>query len=214
MLNIPTELLDQIISFLSARDLGRFREVNRECAKIGLSLISRNGLSVLNTSAGLREIRELLQCKTLATSTRQLTINHGNWPICTRKEWEIHPLLFGGQGHFQAHQIAKADNVFAAYSTFIAEEQSRTYDQDEDDIFQILSLLPNLQTLVISHMQIWSWHPSRNTKYRKLQQEIWMTPYIDDGVAPAVQTSLLALHNGFPNITSLTISGTFNPVEL
>jgi hypothetical protein len=41
-----------------------------------------------------------------------------------------------------------------------------------------------------------------------------MTPYRKYAVAPAVQTSLLALNNQFPNITSLTIYGTFNPAKL
>jgi hypothetical protein len=169
---------------------------------------------VLNTSAGLRDIRELLQYKSIAASTKQLTINHGNWPVCTRQQWEIHPLLFGSNWRFQTLQTAEADKAFAAYSAFIAEEQNRTHNEDVDAISQTLALLSNLQTLVISHMRVWSWHPSRNAKYRNLQREIWMTPYISDAVAPAVQTSLLALSSRFSNITSLKIYGAFNPAEV
>lgn len=208
------EILIDIASYLNATDLGNFRHASRKCARAGVSLIAQNGLSVLNTSAGLREIQQLLQCKSIATSTRQLTISHGGWPVCTRQEWEIHPLLFGGQSRLQMLQTSNADKAFAAYSAFIAEEQNRGHDEDVNTISQTLTLLSSLQTIVISHMQIWSWHPSRNTKYRNLQREIWMTPYHNDTVAPAVQTSLLALSSGFPNITCLTIYGTFNPAEL
>lgn len=204
----------EIASYLDATDLCNFRHASWKFARAGTSLIARNGLSVLNTSAGLREIRQLLQCRSIATSTRQLTISHGDWPVCTRQEWETHPLLFGGQSRLQTLQTAKADKAFAAYSAFIVEEQNRGPDEDVDAISQTLALLSNLQTIVISHMQIWSWHPSRNTKYRNLQREIWMTPYIDDAVAPAVQTSLLALSSRFPNITCFTIYGTFDPAEL
>ena len=213
-MNIPIEILMEIAAYLNATSLGNFRLASRKCARAGISLITQNGLSVLNTSAGLREIRQLLQCRSIATSTRQLTISHGSWPVCTRQEWEIHPLLFGGQSRLQTLQTAKADKAFAAYSAFIAEEQNRAHDEDVDAISQTLTLLSSLQTIVISHMQTWSWCPSRNTKYRNLQREIWMAPYIDDAVAPVVQTSLLALSNGFHNITCFTIHGTFNPAEL
>ena len=211
----PPEILEQIASHLNAEDLGRFRQVNRLCARVGISLIARNGLSVLNTSAELKEIRQLLQCQSIATSTRQLTISHGDWPVCTRKEWEIHPLLFGGQSRFQTFQTKRADKAFTDYLAFIAEEQNRRHHQDVNTIFEVLSALPNLRTVAFCHMKIWALHPSRNTKYRELQQRIWLTPHIkDDNVAPAVQIFLLAFSEHFSNITCLTIHGTFNPAEL
>jgi hypothetical protein len=213
-MNVPTEILSQIASYLDAKDLRRFRSTNRQCAKVGVSFIARNGLSALNTAAGLQEIRQLLQCKSIAISTRQLTINHSRWPICTRKEWERHPLLFSGPWRFESLETSKANKAFAAYSAFIAKEQNRSHDKDVSITTQILNLLPNLQSLVISHMKVCSWHPSHNTKYKNLLREIWMTPYIDVVVTPAVQISLLALGNGFSNITSFTIHGIFDPTEL
>jgi hypothetical protein len=213
-MNIPTEILAQIAAFLNAEDLGTFRLLNRQCARVGISLIAQNGLSIMNTSAELREFRKLLQCKSFSTSARQLTVNHGAWPVCTREEWEIHPLLFGGQPRLQTLQEAKTDQHFASYSAFITEEQNRTLNEDVDAISQIFTMLSNLRTLVISHMKVWSWHPSRNTRYQNLQQEIWMTPYINEAVAPAVQTCLLALSDRFPNINSLMVYGRFNPAEL
>jgi hypothetical protein len=169
----------------------------------------------LNTSEGLKEIRQLLQCKSIATTTRQLTISHGDWPICTRKEWEIHPLLFGGQSWFQVLQTKRADDAFADYSAFIAEEQNRGHHRDVNAIREALSLLPNLRTVTISHMKSWALHPSRNTKYRLLQERIWLTPHIKyNRVAPAVQTFLLALRREFSTVTCLTIHGTLNPAEL
>lgn len=214
-MDLPPEILHHIASYLDAEDLGSFRRVSPECTIAGTSFIARNGLSVLNTSEGLREIRDLLQCKSIAVNTRQLTICHGDWPVCTRREWELHPLLFGGQSRFQGLPTRRADEAFAAYSAFIAEEKGRRRSRDVETVFEAMSRLPNLRTVAISHVKSWALHPSRNAKYRELQERVWLAPYIKHTtVAPTVQLFLLALRNDFPNVTCLVIRGTLNPAEL
>jgi hypothetical protein len=211
-MNVPTEILIQIASYLNARELRSFRCINRRCSRAGISFIARNGLSVLNTSTGFNDIQQL--CKSITGSARKLTISHGDWPVCTRKEWEVHPLLFGGQSRFQTLQTLRADKAFEDYSAFIAEEDTARPHGHVDAIFETLNLLSKLRTIVISDTKAWAWHPSRNTKYRDFMQKIWMAPRIDDNVAPAVQTFLLAFGDKFPHISCLEIHGTLNPSEL
>jgi hypothetical protein len=159
----------------------------------------------------------LQSCSSIAEGTKQLTISHGSWPICSRGEWETHPLLFGGNDRWNAIQVTDGDRVeeaFSEYKKFITEEQDRRLPEDVETIAYLLNLLPNLQTIVISPMQDWSWHPTRNTKYHNLQKRIWINPYMHNSVAEAVQTLLLAFSNKFINIPCLTIYGTLDPSEL
>ena len=209
------EILHSVASYLDADDLRNFRLVSPECARAGASFIARNGLSVLNTSAGLREIRELLQYKSIAFNTRQLTICHGEWAVCSRREWGVHPLLLAGQSRFQGLQTRRASVAFAAYSAFMAEEKRRRPKCDVEAISEALSLLPNLRAVAISHVKSWVLHPSRNIKYRELQERVWLAPNIKPNVvSPAAHLFLRALRGGFSNVTCLVIHGTFNPAEL
>jgi hypothetical protein len=212
-MNLPLEILNQIASYLNSRDLKSFRLVNCKFARVGISLIAHNGLSVLNTIWGFEEIRELLKCESIAVTTRELIIYHGAWPVCSRAQWEIHPLLFGGQSRIQNFQTAQADKAFADYSKFIEIERNRTSEENAEVFSHTLRLLPNLKAVTISHMQNLSWHSSRNAKYQALQRKIWITPYIADEVTIVAQRFLLALSGGFRNVTSLTIYGTLNPTE-
>ena len=218
-MNLPMEILTEIASYLKVIDLQSFRLTNSRFAMAGISVIARNGLSALDTSSCLKQLQELLEsCSSIARGTTQLSVYHGQWPVCLlRHEWETHHLLFGGNDRwnpFKASDTARADKAFVEYTTFIAEEQNRTVSDDISAIARILSLLPNLRTMIISHMQIWSWHPARNAKYRNHQQKIWMTPFIDDGVTLAVQTFLLAFSDKFPNIGSLEVYGNLDPADL
>jgi hypothetical protein len=186
--------------------------------EVGIWVMARKGLSTLNTSSCLNQLQQLLQnCGCIARGTRKLTISHGSWPVCSRDEWERHPLLFGGNDRWNAIQTSdmeRVDIAFAEYKMFIAEEESRRFSEDVDIIANLLNLLPNLQTIVISHMRGYSWHPSRNTKYHILQKKIWMAPFMDNKVAQAVQTFLLAFSKKFINIACLKIYGTLNPGDL
>lgn len=214
-MDLPPVFLHLTASYLDAEDLQNFRLVNLEFARAGASFIPRNGLSVLNTAAGWRDIRELLQCRSVAFKTRELTICHGDWPVCSRREWELHPLLFAGQSRLQGLPTRRARVAFAAYSAFIAEEKGRVPRRDVETITQTLQLLPNLQTVVISHVKSWVLHPSRNARYRQLQESVWLAPHMKpDKVSSAVQLFLLALRGEFPNVTRLAIRGTVSPGEL
>ncbi len=47
--------------------------------------------------------------------------------------------------------------------------------------------------MVISHMKVLSWNPSRSTKYQDLLETIWMAPFMDCCVTLRVDVFLLAL---------------------
>jgi hypothetical protein len=216
-MNIPAELLLIIASKLKAEDLGRFRLINQHCASIGtsllLSLFALNGITLLNTATELESIRHLLKNRTIAHSIRKLTISYGNWPACTRKEWERHPLLFGGQARFQSLRSSSANKAFEDYSKFLVKERGRSYQEDLDTIFEVLNSLSNLRTITITQMQGWPC-ASRSMKYRNLQQQVWMTPYTNDQVSLATNTFLLTFSHIFPKISSFKIYGTFDTKEL
>ncbi|KIM96640.1 hypothetical protein OIDMADRAFT_32578 [Oidiodendron maius Zn] len=179
-MNAPQEILCQIASYLDMEDLGNFRLISPEYEIAGTPFIPRNGLLVLNTAAGLQQIRELLQCKSIAVNTKQLTICHGDWP-----------------SRLQGLRTTRANEAFASYSAFTAEERGRRVRKDVEALFQALSLLPNLRTVTIAHVKGWALHPSRNAR-----------------VAPAVQLFFQAIRSEFPNITSLVIRRTLNPAKL
>jgi hypothetical protein len=210
-MDIPPEILFKIAAQLNAQDLGQFRLANRYFSRVAGPLIARNGLSLLNISEEIKRLEQIFEDANIAQSARKLTISYGNWPVCTRQEWELHPLLFGGQARFQSFRTSRADRAFQEYSAFIKDEKDRTHQKDLDATFRVLSLLPNLHTIVIAQMH---WYPSRNTRYRSLQQKIWMTPYTNDPIAPAVQTFLLTFTHRFPNVSCFEIHGAFVPTEL
>ncbi|KAH8797847.1 hypothetical protein F5884DRAFT_687701 [Xylogone sp. PMI_703] len=216
-MDLPLEVIIDIAFHLDILTLQNFRLASRRFAEAAIPAIGRHGLSALNTFSCLKQLKEFLEnYSTLALNTKKLTISHGEWPVCSRDEWEKHPLLFGGneRNELRFSDQEKIDKAFVEYTQFIAEEENRRFSDDVNTIFCLLELLPNLQSMVISHMKTWSWHPSRKKKYRDLQREIWMSPFVNDQVAPTLQILLLAINNKFHNITSLTISGSLDPADL
>jgi hypothetical protein len=211
-MDIPGEILIAIASELSGQDLGKFRLANSQCARAGISFIARNGISILNTATCMKELIRLTECKAIADTIRELTFVHCEWPTCSRSEWEIHPLLLGGND--RSLSGARREEAFNDYSRFITEEQGRRQHEDVETFFHALTLLPKLTAVTISHVQLFHWHPSYNLKYQILQERIWLCPYLIDSIEPALQTFLLAFGSEFSNITSLTVQGAFNPAEL
>ena len=210
---LSTELLETVAYFLNALELGNFRLTCRRFAEIGLFLIPRNGLSLLNTSDAFDDLRAILKLPEIANHTKRLVLYDGEWPWCSKALWKTHPLLFRGNSRFQSLDDSEVDEAFARYIKFITKEQSRRFDEDDDRLATILSILPNLQSIVISDMQFWVWHPSQYLQYSKLQQRIWIAPYQDRNVTSAVQRSLRAFQS-FGNITNLSITGSLDPADL
>jgi hypothetical protein len=216
METIPLEILSLIAAELNAHDLKSFRLVIVKWASVGASLVARNGISILNTADCLQELSDFLDSE-LVHSARKFTIFHGEWPRCSRQEWETHPLLRGGNDrsnlvYVQDRYALKADKAFREYSNFIKGEEGRRYWDDVYAINRALEALSNINTVNISHIQ--TWHPSHNSKYQDLQSRIWMAPTRQDGVSSAVQTFLLAFGQGYPNITSIAINGTFDATDV
>ena len=212
------EILTSIASYLNRQSLCNFRLVNWQCASAGVSYIPQNGLSVLNTVSNLEALKQLLKYPSIARNTRKLSIVQARWPVCSRKEWEVHPLLYQGNDRSNPrlyHIKSKvADDAFAAYRHFIEEELARRYHDDVHDLFNILRSLPNLHSLSVTNIQIWRWHPADNTHYHNLIKRIWIGPHLDYEVSPALQTLLLAVGTGFKNLKYLGVRGEFNPSKL
>ncbi|KAH8585624.1 hypothetical protein B0O99DRAFT_748894 [Bisporella sp. PMI_857] len=212
-MKVPLEILNEIASYLSSRDLANFRLASFRCAQAGRSVIPRNGISVLSTFDSLQQLREFVTYSTIPTFTRHIRFFYGEWPQCARKEWEMHPLLFGGNDRSKLYHPT-ADEAFACYMDFMNKEKSRRIHSDVETIHYALSLLSNLRTVDICHIQVFARHPSNNRQYYNLQKKIWIAPFVDVNIAPAVQQFLLALGSGFCNIQSLSIQGRFDPSYL
>lgn len=216
-MDLPLEILTEIASNLSGADLKAFRVVCSPFADAGIAVLARGGISALDTSVCLgRLLRDLRTCEPLSRGTKSLTIYHGQWPVCSRDEWETHPLLFGGNDRHRLRGTVDVpgDGPFTDYSHFVSEEQERTLPDDVDKFSRLLSLLPTLRTMVISHMKTLTWHPSRSAKYRDLLEKIWMAPFADGCVTLAVDAFLLALGRKVATVRQLVIDGTLDPAEL
>ena len=214
---LPIEILELIASELNAIDLRSFRLASNECARAGAFLVGHRGISIIDTAACLKDLNGLLDCVHILKSIKKLTIFHGEWPICSRKDWEIHPLLFDGNArsnvaYVQNRCASKADSAFRKYTEFIADERARKHDDDIETLGKAMKALGNLRTVNISHMK--TLHASKNPKYSNLRGEIWMTPYRQDRISPAVRTFLLAFVGEFPNIQNIGIHGAFDATEV
>jgi len=215
------EIIFIVASYLDAKDLGSLRLAHSKLAKICAPLIARNGISIMNTTEGLRDLQQLLKCGEIADNIRQLTLYFGDWPICIRPhDWKSHRLLYGhsisNKKLLHTRGREHADKAFIAYSKFIAENRNRDFHEDIDTIFKALVSLKNLNSIVISHMQNWAWNPPQSQKYQKLLEKIWMAPCTTNEVAAGVQTFLLAFGSGSANqsLEALTVKGAFDPAHV
>jgi hypothetical protein len=75
-------------------------------------------------------------------------------------------------------------------------------------------MLPNLTTVEVSHMQNCIWRPVVSTRYHNLLQKIWICPKLQNDVTPAIEISVLAIGNGFENITHFNVVGIVSSSDL
>ena len=216
MESMPVELLYLIASNLNSCDLGNVRCTCSKLAAAYAPLVARNGISVLNTSDNLKEFNGFLETE-IAASTRVLTVYHGEWQVCKRKEWEIHPLLHGGNdrsnhAYVQDHYALKANIAFLAYARFIESEKNRRRGDDIETIHHALNTLKNLHTINRSNFQ--TWQPTHNSKYYRLLKKIWLLPHRQGPITRVVEAFLLGFGNGFQNIKSLGIYGAFDAADV
>ncbi|KFY91912.1 hypothetical protein V500_04394 [Pseudogymnoascus sp. VKM F-4518 (FW-2643)] len=218
-MNLPLEIVLIVASNLTIRDLRNFRLANKQIARSTSSLLARNGtISVLNTSTSLHGLSELLKCQEIARSIRQLTFLHGIWPVCTRKQWETHPLLCGGNdrpnwGRIRTDYTAKSDEAFANYLEFITVEKSRTQEQDLRLIIRILASLENLRVVNITTVP--TWQPHLSEKYNKLVKKIWIAANQQSGASRALHTILSTINRvSSSTLSNIVINGPFTSDDL
>lgn len=212
---LPQEILIQIAWLLNAKDLAAFRLVNRQHCEAGFSALAKNGISLLDTVTDMLELTSIVRTTRLSRHVRQLKLFHGDWPLCSRDEWETHPLLFGGNDRSHLSKIdlilsREAHHAFRRYERFMQREMSRRF---EDDIFalnQVLNDLPLLSSFAINHIQSCVWRNTTLNRYDRLQRSIWLAPNLTSDVSAAVETFLLALPNDH-TLSKFTIGGLFNP---
>lgn len=199
--------------------------MNRRCAQAAISLIPRHGISVINISRDIKELQYILRCPAIANNVKTLRIFHAEWPICSRHEWETHPLLFGGNERIRpSHRIPTSASArrlckqaFRAYKDLIREQQCRRYAEEIETLFKIFTMLHNLTTIQVSDMHDYLWNPRENRRYHKLQKSIWISPFYSNNVTRTVEAVLVASGSGMTNlgqVKALHISGGFDPREL
>ncbi|KAJ2992897.1 hypothetical protein NUW58_g2017 [Xylaria curta] len=211
MERIPNEILREIASMLPVSDLHQFRLVDRRCAAMGFPALGRR-LYVLNTIACLQEFRKFLD--TVPTIyTRHLTIYHGKWPVCSREEWETHPLIL--YENFPRPSVPyqptpptslSVATAFQKYREFLSREEARCYRSDSDIVAQILGRFSRLDSVTIETLQPWGRVPGSNAKLATLREEIWILPTFNGAMNRMVRCVIDSLHRN-PSIRSLDIRG-------
>ena len=210
MNGLPPEVLGCVIEHLCPRDRLNLRQVNRYLSYITYPSVIRH-LSLLNTVWNIRDFTSFLNTiRGSCVLTKMLTIYHARWPVCTRKEWEVHPLLryeIHPRALIHAHSQSEkaATQMYGSYKEFIATEQQRRVSSDMALFRDILGKLPSLRAIVINHVRSWDWN-SRIPERYSLQKRIRMPPLFNDSTHPVVQ-NILALLHGFPTIEELRIGG-------
>ena len=210
MNGLPPELLGCIIEHLSLPDRLNLRQVNRYLSYTSYPYVIRH-LSLLNTAWNIRDFTSFLNTtRGSRVFTKKLTIYHARWPVCTREEWEVHPLL-----RYEIHPRAlthacsqsekAAAQMYQSYKEFISTEQQRRLSSDMALFRYILGKLPSLRAIAISHVRSWDWNERTPERY-SLQRRIRISPLFNDSTHPVAQNILAILH-GFPTIKELHISG-------
>jgi hypothetical protein len=205
---LPTEIIALVADFLPLAALREFRLVSRRLADVAYPILSQH-LSIVNIAECREEFeRFIYQNQVAARCAKRLTIYYGSWPVCTRDDWETHPLLLGGchrmdVGRQRSHL---ADQAYRDYRDFILRESSR----DPSDLLVALRGLPNLRSITLTPLRA-SHH--QQPQYSRLRKKIWLQPYMKDSVSPTV-TWILGALNGFCRVTELEIKGNINPYDI
>lgn len=215
---LPVELLLAIAVHLSIIDLRNLRLTSRKIATIIYPLLV-NHLSLLDLLRCLEDFETFLDNIGPVTSTQHLTVYHGRWPICTRKQWEVHPLQ-----SFEIHprllsnetrswkDTSAADGAYQSYKSFMHSENHRD-PANEDRLWRnILCGLPNLNTITIAHLHTWDRRPNGNLRYASLRKEIWMSSFFNESVNLLVSRILNLGSLG--SLRKLVIKDKFSPAAM
>lgn len=214
---IPDEILLAIVLEInSIRDLRTFRLVCCRWARLAFPIIARH-LVMLNTSESIEGLISLLrQPPASGTFTKELTIYHGVWPVCSRAAFEVHPLLLGGKDKWVApgtESKAAIQTAFDAYRQFLRAENNKSEVWNHQHLSTILQLLPHLRTLSIAPMKRWAWRPKAQPQLLALVKRIWLCP-MHSAYTDGLLLRVLPTLNQFPQLTRLDVAGTIQPFSL
>lgn len=209
---LPPELLLEIASYLSAKDLANCRSVCKLFAALGLRLIPRNGLNLIDTSQGFNDLLEILRYTDVANNTRTLTIYTTEWHHHQRSEWETQYFISHGQSRIRDGLGINA--AYSKYKRFIEQENRRTHHSDVQAFIRAFCSLPELESITICPLKDYGWNQLRCHKYSKLQKETGVSPCFNTSVNKVVQRLLEALRPNSPSIRKLSIRGSLDIVGL
>lgn len=180
MEKLPPELLAGVAELLSTQDLRAFRLACWRWARIAFPIIARR-LYIINTVSCLVEFKAFLD--TIPTTfTRELVIYQGKWPVFSRREWEISPLLLYERYPYPSHsaQAIRSNHLtaeaFLDYRSFIRSERERSKSWDSNTMMEILGSLPNLRSVLLECLQPWGQMPLTNPKLSALRRKLWISP--------------------------------------
>ncbi|EEY24059.1 predicted protein [Verticillium alfalfae VaMs.102] len=209
MEGMPYEIIREFVSYLDSRSLLNLALTSSHFNHACLSEASRH-LCVLNTLSALSGLAHHI--KQTSPLTRALTVYHGEWPKCDYKAWQLHPLQV-----YEAHPFVsqspskkeKALQAFPRYRHFVADEGSRSRHGDIRRLNQILSSLPQLERITISHACSHARKPKKNVQLTRLCQQIWLSPCRRNAVDRLASDILTVLPN-YARIQDVKIEGTLN----
>lgn len=208
---LPLETVVEIGILLSTKDVCSFRLTCCYFAQAAFPIISRH-LSLIDTSTCLAEFLHYLKANP-HISVETLTIYHGKWPICSRKEWLAHPLLCYEQYPCMTRQngsrpfdTTRAMEAYGKYRNFLAAEDRRNQSTDVIVMTNILRLLPNLKAITVRNLQPWGQTPLTSAKVSNLRKAIWISPSFG-GSLHGVMVWLLKSIVGHPSLNSIAVRG-------
>ncbi|KAK1657727.1 hypothetical protein BDP55DRAFT_638453 [Colletotrichum godetiae] len=212
MNKLPQELVLHISSHLSIPDLCRFRLVNRSLADTTYPGISKH-VSLLNISSSAEDFILHFTDRRKSSCTKSLTVYHGEWPVCSRKEWQVHPLSLY-EIHPRAFLDAAIDDVYERYLHFTSLQWDRPNLKDPSAFYELLSTLPQVKSLTLSPLRLSSrrcW--SINKRIGRLRSNMWISPSFNDSMAPLIG-AFLSVSERFPRIKELIVKGRLNPQDV
>jgi hypothetical protein len=199
----PPEILCYIALHLNAIDLSNFRLVSRQIGDLLYPVLLYH-LSFINVASEARRFQGFLDCHR-TQYTRHLTILQGTWPICTKSEWEIHPLQVY-EPYPRAVEYSSPE-AYEDYVNFVCQERCRNHAVD---LQNVLSRLSNLSTITITTA---NWNTLRNRKYAEITKKVRLSPRFNDSVDEVFQALLLSLRGHFV-VNRLKIQGRVDPIMI
>lgn len=215
---LPVELFLVIAVHLPIIALRNFRLTCRKIATIVHPVLVKH-LSLLDLLKCLEDFEAFIDSVGPVISTQHLTVYHGRWPVCTREQWEVHPLQpFELHPRFLSNETRSQKDTFAidgAYQSYklFMDSESHRHPANEDRLWKnILCGLPNLNTITIAHLHTWDRRHNGKLRYESLRKEIWMSAFFNESVSLLVSRILNLSPLG--SLRKIVIRDKFSPAEI